>query len=308
MNRVALLGIALALNLADAGAEARVERNVIYGMYAGTALLMDVHFPITPNGFGIVFVGGSAWSADTEYGATGLKDGAQTGIWVPPLTDAGYTVFVLNHRARPAFQYPAPVHDVQRGVRFVRYNAARFGINPARLGGTGGSSGGHLIALTGMMDGAGATADADPVNQQSAKLQTLVLRAANADMSMRPVGPAVGALLEMPAPAPNSPKTSAPWRRYQEASPLTYVTRDDPPTLLLHGDADDVVPFQHAVAFHAALEKTGVASKLVTIPRGTHGGTFGLATGASRPADWPDYMGEMVRWFDQHLKSKNATH
>jgi acetyl esterase/lipase len=280
-------------------AQVRVERNIVYGMYSGTALLMDVHYPVDANGLGVIFVPGSGWSADTAYGTAGIKDGEIPQIWVPPLTTAGYTVFVPNHRATPAFHYPDPVHDIQRAVRFVRHNAARFKVDSNRLGGIGASSGGHLIALMGLMDGKPED-DGDPVNQQSAKLQALVLYSAPADLSMEPVGAAVGALLQIPAPTPRSPKSSA--RLYQEASPISYVTTDDPATLLLAGDADTTVPHRHAVALQMALQKMHVPSKLITIPRGTHGPTFGLAAGAARPADWPDYHGEMVRWFDQHLQ------
>lgn len=282
-------------------AQSRVERNIVYGMYSGTALLMDVHYPVNANGVGVIFVPGSGWAADTAYGAAGIKDGEIPRIWVPPLTGAGYTVFVPNHRGTPAFCYPDPVHDIQRAVRFVRHNAPRFKIDANRLGGLGGSSGGHLIALMGLMDGKTEDDSGDPVNQQSAKLQALVLYSAPADLSMEPVGVAVGALLRVPPPTPRTPKATA--RLYQEASPISHVTADDPPTLLLAGDADTSVPPRHAIALHAALQKMHVPSKLITIPRGTHGPTFGLAAGAARPADWPDYHGEMVRWFDQHLKT-----
>jgi acetyl esterase/lipase len=305
-SRVLLVGVFLFPTIASA--QASIERNVIYGMYSGTALLMDVHYPATANGLGIILVPGSGWSADTAYGAEGIKDGEQPPIWVPPLTDAGYTVFVPNHRATPAFHYPDPVHDIQRAIRFVRHNASRFKVDHNRLGGAGGSSGGHLIALMGLMDGKGTDDTSDPVNRQSAKLQTLVLRAAPSDLSMQPVGAAVGALLQTPAPGPRTSKASMQWRLYQEASPISYVTSEDPPTLLLHGDADPVVPHRHAAALHAALQKVHVPSKLVIIPRGSHGPTFGLAAGAPRPTDWPDFMGEMVRWFDQHLKTTKPTH
>jgi acetyl esterase/lipase len=138
-------------------------------MYSGTALLMDVHYPENANGIGVVFVPGGAWSADTAYGAAGIKDGEIPRIWAPPLTGAGYTVFVPNHRATPAFHYPDPVHDIQRAVRFVRHNAARFKVDTNRLGGSGGSSGGHLIALMGMMDGKAEDDSDDPIDRQSAK-------------------------------------------------------------------------------------------------------------------------------------------
>jgi fermentation-respiration switch protein FrsA (DUF1100 family) len=151
------------------------------------------------------------------------------------------------------------------------------------------------------MDGTAEDDSGDPVDQQSAKLQSLVLYSAPVDLSMVPVGASVGALLRVPPPTPRTPKATA--RLYQEASPISYVTADDPPTLLLAGDADTNVPHRHAMTLHAALQKAHVPSKLIIIPRGTHGPTFGLAAGAPRPTDWPDYNSEMVRWFDQHLKT-----
>lgn len=99
-----------------------------------------------------------------------------------------------------------------------------------------------------------------------------------------------------------SPRASA-WL-YQESSPIAHVSADDPPTLLLHGDADTAVSHRHAVALQTALQTMHVPSRLITIPRGTHRPTFGLAAGAAPPADWPvDYHGEMVRWFDQNLRA-----
>ena len=153
----------------------------------------------------------------------------------------------------------------------------------------------------GLMDGKAEDDSADPVDRQSAKLQALVLYSAPADLSMEPVGAAVGALLPISAPTPRSPYASA--RLYQEASPISHVTADDPPTLLLADDADTNVPHRHAMALHGALQKAHVPSKLIIIPRGTHGPTFGLAAGAPRPTDWPDYNSEMVPWFGEHLKT-----
>ena len=110
-------------------AGARVEPNVVYGMYSGLALLLDVHRPATPNGYGVIFVSGSGWQAPTTYDATPLKQN-QIPIWGPPLLQAGYTVFALNHRAVPRFHYPGAVEDVQRAIRFVRHHAKEYGIDP----------------------------------------------------------------------------------------------------------------------------------------------------------------------------------
>jgi acetyl esterase/lipase len=88
-----------------------MEANVIYGMYSGLALLMDVYHPRTPKGSGILFVAGSGWAAPLSYDAEPLKQNRESEIYGLPLSEAGYTVFSVNHRATPRFRYPAPVED-----------------------------------------------------------------------------------------------------------------------------------------------------------------------------------------------------
>jgi len=165
-----------------AAAQPRVEKNVVYGMYSGTALLLDVHHPARPNGFGVVFIPGSGWNAPLGYSAPPLKESPQVEIYVPSLVQAGYTVFAVTHRATPTFRYPAQLEDVQRAVRFIRHNAAKFGIDAARIGGSGGSSGAHLVSMLATMDGTGDSTDPDPINRESAKLQCAVARAAPVDL------------------------------------------------------------------------------------------------------------------------------
>lgn len=279
-------------------AQGRVEQNVIYGMYSGTALLLDVHYPAQPNGFGIVFIAGSGWNAPLNYAATPLKDSPQVTMYAPSLLQAGYTVFAITHRATPTFRYPAQLEDLQRAVRFIRHNAARFGIDPARLGGVGGSSGAHLISLLATMDGAGDSSDPDPVNRESAKLQCAVARAAPIDMfQMNTVlgGPLVSLLLGARIDD-TIEKGSAEYKIAWAASPVNYVSADDPPMLLLHGDADRTVPFHQSEIMEAALRKVNVPVKLIRIEGADHGPDF---PGAKNP---PDYKGEIVRWLDTYLK------
>lgn len=279
-------------------AQGRVEQNVIYGMYSGTALLLDVHYPAQPNGFGIVFIAGSGWNAPLNYAATPLKDSPQVRMYAPSLLQAGYTVFAITHRATPTFRYPAQLEDLQRAVRFIRHNAARFGIDAARLGGVGGSSGAHLISLLATMDGAGDSSDPDPVNRESAKLQCAVARAAPIDMfQMNTVlgGPLVSLLLGARIDD-TIEKGSAEYKIAWAASPVNYVSADDPPMLLLHGDADRTVPFHQSEIMEAALRKVNVPVKLIRIEGADHGPDF---PGAKNP---PDYKGEIVRWLDTYLK------
>lgn len=284
-------------------AQGRVDRNVIYGMHGGLALLMDVHVPATPNGLGIVFIAGSGWRAGLDYAAPPLKESPQVGMYVPPLLQAGYTVFTLSHRATPVFKYPAPVEDVQRAVRFIRHNAATYKIDPARIGGLGGSSGAHLISMLATLDGAGDAADRDPVNRHSAKLQCIAARAAPTDLP-KMAGSAGAPLVALfvGAVAPDGAAATSPELKIAAAaSPVTYVTRDDPPVLLIHGDADRIVPFQQSEVMKAALGAAGVPAKLLRIPGADHGPEF---PGAKNP---PDYKAEIVAWFNTHLRGGGST-
>src|SRR5262247_2539518 len=168
-------GMALTLLLASAAfAQPSVEKNVVFGMYSGLALLMDVYRPVQSNGVGLIVIQGSGWYMPQRYDAPALKDGEFTVAYGRRFAEAGYTAFVINHRAAPRFRYPAPLEDAQRAVRFIRHNAGAYAIDGRRLGAWGASSGGHLAALLGTLDGAGNPNDSDPVNRESAKVQTVV--------------------------------------------------------------------------------------------------------------------------------------
>ena len=303
---LAVTSVALAIALgvfrpeplqAQANPPPGVEKYVVYGMYSGLALLMDVYHPQKPNGYGVMFIAGSGWQAPFTYNAVGLKDSErQISTWVPPLGRAGYTVFVINHRASPRYHYPAAVEDAQRAVRFVRHHAKQFGVDPAHLGGVGGSSGAHLIGLVAMLAAPGVADDPDQVNREPATLQCVVLRAAPSDLKQM-IGadgfPLVVSFMELP---PLSFENV-----YAAASPIAHVSRSSPPVLLLHGDADKTVPFQQSVSMEAALRAANVPVKLLRIPGGEHGPDFGTP-GKPHP-EWPDFLGEMVRWLDQYLKT-----
>jgi acetyl esterase/lipase len=286
-------------------ASSNVERNVVYGMYSGLSLLMDVHHPQTPNGYGIIFIAGSAFYAPLSYDDTPLKENSQVLMYAKPLLEAGYTVFAINHRDPPRFRHPAAVEDAQRAVRYIRYHAKQFGVRSERIGAAGGSSGAYLVDMLGVLDGKGDPDDPDPVNRESAKVQCVVARAAPIDwinlvsnraafvdiMGMRVE--IAGKLL---------PANSVEYKSYREASPLFYLSKDhlsnnDPPFLLMHGDADQLVVFKNSEIMEEALKQAGVEVKLLRIPGGTHGADF---PGAKNP---PDYLGEMIRWFDQHLRA-----
>jgi acetyl esterase/lipase len=292
--------LAAALGMASSAAAApRVDANVIYGMYSGLALLLDVHYPERPNGYGVLFISGSGWSAPLTYSATPLKH-QQIPEWGPALLEAGYTVFAINHRASPRFHYPDQLEDVQRAIRFIRHNATKYGIDADRLGGVGGSSGGHLIGLAATLGTPGVADDPDPVNRVSAALQAIVLRAAPVDLTgvatASPYGGAavVGFLNRLPVPGADDRSL------FKTASPLTHVSKTSPPTLLVHGDRDDIVPFQQSEAMEAALRKASVPVELIRVAGGVHGHTF--ASGGTPHAQFNDVLARTVAWLDRHLR------
>ena len=96
---------------------------------------------------------GSGWTRPLGYDAQILNHQGHVKSDCEPVLAAGYTVFALNHRATHDFTYPAQVEDVQRAVRFIRFHANRYGINPDKIGAIGGSSGGHLVSMLGVLNG-----------------------------------------------------------------------------------------------------------------------------------------------------------
>jgi acetyl esterase/lipase len=302
MQRSLLTAAVLIVALtSDTSAQARVEKNVIYGMYSGLALLMDVYYPAKSNGIGIVFVAGSGFYAPLEMNAPPLKEGPLNARFGKGLTNRGFTVFAINHRATPRFQYPAPVEDVQRAVRFVRANAKTYGIQPERIGAAGGSSGGHLVSMAGVLDGKGDREDSDPINRMSAKVQAVVTLYAPFDLAstrQHSDAPGVTELFVDARITPQLPPTAPEFKRLAAASPMSYVTSDDPPILMLHGDADTTVPIAQSAQMEKVLKNAGVEAKFIPVPGGRHGGNFGFKDGDPR---LPDYVGEAARWFERHL-------
>lgn len=294
LSHVALPGIA--------NAESNVESSVIYEMRSGLALLMDVHHPENANGYGVVFIPGSGWTTPMSPDAEPLKSGMdRTHLGGQALLEAGYTVFAINHRAAPEHFYPAPVEDAQRAVRFVRYNAGRFGIDPDRIGALGGSSGGQLALMLAVMDNAGQLDDPSEVNQVSAKVQTVAAIYPPTDfVRLARDGRSYTALFQHRLTGrrlEQSPESEEE-RIYHAASPITYVTDDDPPVLLIHGDQDTVVPFSQSEVIKEALEKENVDVELIRMPGGGHGRSI-----VAGP-DSPDYLGPLVDWFDRYLKNR----
>src|SRR5436309_961043 len=153
-------------------------------------------------------------------------------------------------------------------------------------------------SMLGTIGGPGDASDTDPVNRESARLQCIVARAAPLDllrMSPSIAKEAVALLLGVRV-IEATPKTSVEYKTAWAASPINHVSPEAAPSLLIHGDVDQTVPFHQSEMMEAALKKAGVPVKLLRIAGGDHGPTF---PGATNP---PDYKAEMVKWFDTYLR------
>ena len=294
----ALATMFVALTSASVSHAADPETNVVFATYSGLALVMDVHRPARPNGLGIIVINGSGWYRDLAYDAPVLKQSQEFRTATEKLVSGGYTAFVITHRASPRFHLDDIVQDVQRAARFIRANASRYGIRADRIGALGGSSGGHLVSMLGTLDGKGDPDASDPVDRESSKVQCVVAFYPGIDLVKIDTMNGLMALAlatGVRPPGPNAAAGSLAVKQFQKASPVTYVTPDDPPFLLIHGDSDKTVPFQQSEIMDAALRQAGVAVKLVRVPGAEHGTS-------SVGWDSIDWSGLTFEWFEAHLR------
>lgn len=283
---------------------ARVEGNVIYGMYSGLALLFDVYHPPRPNGSGVVFIAGTGWMTEPGMNALPMKNQAmQTELFVSKLVSAGYTVFAIDHRGSPQFRYPIQAADAARAVRFIRHHASEYGIDGSRIGAVGYSSGANLVAM--LATQATATKaegpDQDPVSHESSRISCAVGISTPTDLSM-PTIPDGTQLVTMYLGAQigqDKDRSSSVRKLIAEASPITYVSGDTAPMLFVHGTADPLVRIDAVRKMSAALSAHGVPTEFVEIKDSGHWPLSGPGV-----VDW---RSDMVHWLDRFLGSPART-
>jgi acetyl esterase/lipase len=288
---LALLLAAPLLRAADPAAFKRQE-DVIYGRKFGVALTMDVFQPEHTNGLGIVFVVSGGWFSSKESVNPAVYDA---------LLKRGYTVFAVVHGSQPKFQIPEIIRDMHRSVRFIRSNAARFGIDPDHLGVCGMSAGGHLSLILATQGGPSDAKAKDPVDRQTSAVQAVAcffpptdfLNYGTASSNalgagiLAPYKPAFGPIPADPAEA----------RKYGESiSPIYSLTSNLPPTLIIHGNADTLVPIQQALSFRDKAAALGDTVQVKVEEGKGHG--------------WANYQADMescADWFDQYLRPRKGS-
>jgi acetyl esterase/lipase len=274
--------------------------DVIYGRKFGMALTMDVFQPAQKNGYGVIFLVNGAWYSSHDPESVPFNYPCVTPANYKPYLDAGYTVFAVVTSSAPKFSIPEIVEDLPRSVRFIRYNAAKYGVNPERLGVLGSSSGGHLSLMMGTTGKPGSPDAKDPVDRESSQLGAVACFFPPTDF-LNWGGPGidgVGLASMGPLWIVFGPRAwTEPSRQIlgREISPIYYITPKMPPTLIIHGDADNVVPLQQSESFVKRAAEVGAPPVKLVVRKGKgHGwGNFWQSQ---------EDVSLFVDWFDENLR------
>lgn len=286
MLRTCVVGFGILLATVCYAEDTSVEitPDVVYGHKDGLALTFDVFTPKeNPKGVGVLFMVSGGW-----YSNWAPPENMQG--FYKPLTDKGFTVFTVRHGSSPRYGIPDAVGDVRRAVRFIRMNSEKFKIDPNHIGVYGMSAGGHLSLMLGTASDEGNPEDKDPVLRVSDRVQAVVAYVAPTDLRIM-----VKEAPDRLADYAKFPALDLEMSLAEPNSPLAQVSSDDPPTLLLAGAKDKLVPIDHSRNIKAAFDSKQVESKLVEYPEAGHGFGGEVRQQATE---------EMVGWFETHLLPK----
>jgi acetyl esterase/lipase len=307
MPRVGLLFLGLWLLAAAqvvcaAEPEYARKQDVIYGRKYGLALTLDVFSPKTePNGAGAILVASGGYFSSPDM---------INPIFYSELLKRGYTVFVVVHGSQPKFTLTEIVEDMHRAVRYIRSHAKEYGVDPQRLAIGGASAGGHLSLMMGTAGTQGDPKAADPVDRESSRVQAVACffpptdflnwgKEGNELLGARAHEVRFRATFDHHLFDKKEglflPVTDRQELREitKQVSPAWHVTADDAPTLLIHGDKDDLVPLQQSELMAAKLKGAKVASEL-QVRKGAGHGWLTIAFDMKLFADW----------YDKHLTKK----
>ncbi len=307
---LAIVASALALNQASAGSPAissadktgaagkkgtlayRQQKDIVYGEADGTGLVMDIFTPVgAKNGLAIVDVVSGAWYSDR-----GKIEQHRRAQFFDIFCGRGYTVFAIRPGSRTKFSAPEMVKHLRTGIRWARERANDYGVDANNLALSGASAGGHLACLTIVSSTpANFGATAQPFKAVGVFFPPTdfvewggyaVDFSKNDDFGRMVRGLAIGHTDQLGVPLDKKDLKE----KVRLISPARLVQEKEPPFLIIHGDADPLVPLQQSQVFIAALKKAGGAAELII----KHGGAH----------PWPTIHEEvkvLADWFDKEL-------
>ncbi|MUG69347.1 alpha/beta hydrolase [Paenibacillus validus] len=244
--------------------------DIEYAQYEDRSLKINIVMPSRAKGPYplLVYVQGSGWLPQSLYMA------------IPQLSDFahhGYVVASVEYRHSLEATFPAQIQDVKTAIRYLRANADKYQIDPARVAVWGDSSGGHLSALVGVSEGF-AEFESDLYTEQSSGVKAVVDFYGPTDLLQMNKYPS-----KVDHDAGDSPESlliGGPIQEHPDkvsrANPITYISREKalPPFLIMHGDQDELVPFNQSVLLYEALKEAGQDVTFYKVKGAGHGSRF----------------------------------
>ncbi len=272
----------------------RAELNVPYAGTDNPRQTLDLYLPKKPTGEKplpvVVWIHGGAWLGGNKRSGRNM---------LAPLVASGdYAGVSVAYRLTNEAIWPVQVHDCKAAVRWIRAHAKKYNLDPDRIGVWGSSAGGHLVAMLGTSGG---------VKKLEGKLGGHLDHESRVTCVVDYFGPSDMLTMgkypsRMKHDAPDSPESilvGGPLQETKEAarcaSPTTYVSKDDPPFLIVHGDKDPLVPHNQSVRLTETLRKAGADVTFITIKGGGHGGFRS-----------EELTRRVHRFFDRHLRGRDV--
>ena len=259
------------------------QEGVVYATHQGKAYRMDVVYPADAKKAlpAVVWVHGGGWSDEN------LTRKYLPGTEMARLSKRGFVTVSVDYRLCQEAPFPAQIEDCKAAVRFLRAHAEEFHVDPERIAAWGESAGGHLVELMAYSTDEEFVDDSYP--GFSSRIQAVIPWYAPSDLRMNEeewkASDIYQKLFAFPVPKE--------WERMMEAaSPVCYASRTNPPTLLMHGDADRLVSLENSRQMYEALKAAGNDVRLITIPGQGHG-FF----------DGEEYYEKIFRFLEEVLKS-----
>ena len=264
-----------------------IHRDIVYGDGGGRPLKLDLVVPqSTPDKPLplVVFVHGGGWRGGDKTGGIGRV--------LPFVATGNYVGATIGYRLSGEATWPAQIHDCKAAIRWLRANSDQYHIDPERIGVWGSSAGGHLVNLLGTSGGVESLEGSGGSPDQSSRVSCVVpfCGPTNFLAPRRFEGGRSPSAVDLLLGGAIEDKRDAA----KEASPITYVSADDPPFLIVHGTADGTVPFEQAEMFHEALKKADVDVTFVRIVEGSH------AVGGEA------VMQRVTVFFEKHLRGQDV--
>jgi len=273
----------------------KVQRDILYETIDKQRLYLDLAMPKEGGPYPcVVMFHGGAWQGGSRKDlSVGSKDknGKVSPSVIENVASHGYVVASVGYRLAPKFKFPAQIEDARAAVRFLRANAKKYDIEPNEFAAAGFSAGGHLALLLGLADKEKDWNVGNNTNESSC-VQCVVDFFGPTDLSLYSCSPGLEDAYMVPVFG-KACKTNPDV--FKKASPISYVSKNAPPILMIHGNFDLIVPIIHSENLLKKLEDAGATAKLITVNGEGHGWNGRELTRTTNDA---------IAFLNKHLKEK----